>query len=91
MQDVVRKCLQKNPKDRPNAKQLLEHKFFRQAKDAHYVKQHLLQGLPPLPERVAEIRAGKAATRAKVSVGDRWVGEERGSESHCWGSPRRSR
>jgi serine/threonine-protein kinase OSR1/STK39 len=67
MQDVVRKCLQKTPKNRPSAKQLLEHKFFRQARDASYVKQHLLQGLPPLPERVAQIRAGKAATRARVS------------------------
>lgn len=43
------------------------HRFFKRAKDASYVKKHLLEGLPPLPQRVMEIRAGKAATSAKES------------------------
>jgi len=31
-------------------------RFFRQAKDADYLKRTLLAGLPPLPQRCMEIR-----------------------------------
>ncbi|WIA42603.1 hypothetical protein OEZ86_008578 [Tetradesmus obliquus] len=65
MREVVARCLNKDPKKRPTAKELLEHKFFKQAKDAEFLKRTLLADLPPLPQRCNEIRAGKAATMAR--------------------------
>lgn len=62
MRDVVTRCLQKDPRSRPTAAQLLEHKFFKQAKDEEYLARYLMAGLPSLGDRVQEIRAGKAAT-----------------------------
>lgn len=64
MRDLVTRCLQKDPKMRPTATQLLEHKFFKQARDDEYLARNLMAGLPPLGERVQDIRQGKAATNA---------------------------
>lgn len=52
MRDIVAKCLMKSPSERPTAAQLLEHKFFKTAHDAHYLHRHVLEGLPPVPQRV---------------------------------------
>lgn len=52
MRDMVAKCLVKSPSERPTASQLLEHKFFKTAHDAHYLQRHVLDGLPPVPQRV---------------------------------------
>lgn len=60
MRDIVAKCLVKDPNQRPSASQLLEHKFFKTAHDAHYLQQHILKGLPPVPMRVEEMRKGQA-------------------------------
>lgn len=60
MRDIVTKCLVKNPKERPTAAQLLEHKFFKTAHDAHYLQRHVLEGLPPVPERVEMMRQAHA-------------------------------
>ena len=49
--DFVRTCLINPPSKRPSAKQLLEHKFFKQAKDYPYYTKELVQSLPPLTER----------------------------------------
>ncbi|KAL6765899.1 kinase-like domain-containing protein [Haematococcus lacustris] len=64
MRDVVTRCLQKDPGLRPTASQLLEHKFFKQARDEEFLARHLMAGLPPLKVRVQEIRQGRAATNA---------------------------
>lgn len=48
---MVAMCLQKDPSRRPTARALLEHRFFRHAKESAHIKKHLLEGLPPLPER----------------------------------------
>lgn len=61
MRDIVAKCLVKDPTKRPTAAQLLEHKFFKTAHDSSYLVKHLLAGLPPLPERVRQMRQGTAA------------------------------
>eukprot|EP00955_Chlamydomonas_euryale_P029788 313903-Chlamydomonas_euryale.AAC.1 len=66
MRNVVQRCLQKDPRLRPTAAQLLEHKFFKQAKDEEYLRRHLMAGLPPLADRVDQIRRGTGgATRAQ--------------------------
>lgn len=39
--DLVAKSLIKEPKDRPTAKELLAHKFFRQARDVKYISEHI--------------------------------------------------
>lgn len=67
MRDVVSRCLQKDPSRRPTATALLEHKFFKQGRDEEYLARYLLAGLPPLPDRVQQIRSGtgKAATSAE--------------------------
>ena len=57
MRDIVAKCLVKDPTQRPTAAQLLEHKFFKTAHDAHYLQRHVLEGLPPVPVRVEMMRA----------------------------------
>ena len=53
MREVVQLCLQKDPKQRPTAAKLLEHRLF---KNAHHEKdflvKHLLKSLPSLVERV---------------------------------------
>ncbi|GIL99125.1 hypothetical protein Vretimale_4388 [Volvox reticuliferus] len=62
LKDLVTRCLQKEKDKRPSAAQLLEHKFFKIAKDAKYLKDNLVGGLPPLSDRVNRIRTGMAAT-----------------------------
>eukprot|EP00475_Leptophrys_vorax_P026065 TRINITY_DN3652_c0_g1_i1.p1 TRINITY_DN3652_c0_g1~~TRINITY_DN3652_c0_g1_i1.p1 ORF type:complete len:422 (-),score=113.53 TRINITY_DN3652_c0_g1_i1:47-1276(-) len=44
--DLVTKCLKKEPTKRPTAEKLLEHKFFKLAKDKQYVIDHLLNLVP---------------------------------------------
>ena len=56
MRDIVAKCLVKNPKERPTAAQLLEHKFFKTAHDAHYLQRHIVDGLPTVAERLEQMR-----------------------------------
>jgi serine/threonine-protein kinase OSR1/STK39 len=38
---MIEQCLQKNPADRPSAKQLLKHDFFKKARDRSYIAKHL--------------------------------------------------
>merc|ERR1712137_1371011 len=50
-QNFVESCLQKDPAKRSTASKLLEHRFFKQAKQPEYVQQVLLKNIPPLWER----------------------------------------
>jgi len=53
MREVVQLCLQKDPKRRPTAAKLLEHRLFKNAHhDKGFIVKHLLKGLPSLVERV---------------------------------------
>lgn len=56
---LVAACLQKDPSKRPTARALLDHRFFRQAKDSLYIRQMLLEGLPPLEERFRRLPEGR--------------------------------
>jgi len=53
---MIAMCLVKDQTKRPTAEKLLKHSFFRQAKSPEYVVRNLLQGLPPLWERVKAIQ-----------------------------------
>ncbi|PNW84936.1 hypothetical protein CHLRE_03g164800v5 [Chlamydomonas reinhardtii] len=62
LKDLVACCLQKESDKRPTAAQLLEHKFFKIARDSKYLKEFLVGNLPALADRVNRIRNGMAAT-----------------------------
>ena len=71
MRDVVARCLQKDPALRPSAEELLKHRFFRQARDDEFLRRELLDGLPPLTERVRRIRCGGAGAATRAADNDR--------------------
>eukprot|EP00899_Mesostigma_viride_P015543 jgi/Mesvir1/23990/Mv10747-RA.2 len=64
--EVVGMCLQKNPAKRPSAEKLLKHSFFKGAKSPEYLKKHLLEGLPPLGERVKQQQAKDPSKREEA-------------------------
>jgi hypothetical protein len=43
---MVEKCLRKEPGKRPNVKKLLEHKFFKAAKDRQYIVDKIVKKMP---------------------------------------------
>lgn len=49
-------CLVKDPAKRPSAEKLLRHSFFKQARSGDYIARHVLQGLPPLGDRVKKLK-----------------------------------
>jgi hypothetical protein len=49
-------CLVKDPAKRPSAEKLLRHSFFKQARSFDYIARHILEGLPPLGERVKDLK-----------------------------------
>jgi serine/threonine-protein kinase OSR1/STK39 len=64
---MIGECLKKDPNERPTAKQLLKHDFFKKAKDKSYIAKHL--ALP------AEARNMKVKTRLPVpsiATSGRW-------------------
>ncbi|KAG1678629.1 hypothetical protein FOA52_012636 [Chlamydomonas sp. UWO 241] len=71
MREVVAKCLQKDPRLRPTAAQLLEHKFFKQAKDEEYLARTIMAGMPSLGERVQQIRQGLGSAATATVDNDR--------------------
>lgn len=64
---MIGECLKKDPSERPTAKQLLKHEFFKKAKDKSYISKHL--ALP------ADARNMKVKTRLPVpsiAISGRW-------------------
>jgi serine/threonine-protein kinase OSR1/STK39 len=53
---MIAMCLVKDPAKRPTAEKLLRHSFFKQARSFDYISRHVLEGLPPLGERVKTLK-----------------------------------
>jgi len=74
LRDFVSVCLQKDPKRRPSAAKLLEHRFLKEAKKPDFLVKHLLENIPPLGERTARLnereRARQAERAAAVAAGN---------------------
>lgn len=74
LRDFVAICLQKDPKRRPSAAKLLEHRFIKEAKKPDFLVKHLLEGIPNLGERTANLnereRARAAERAAAVAAGN---------------------
>lgn len=54
--EMIAMCLVKDPAKRPTAEKLLRHSFFKQARSLDYISRHILEGLPPLGERVKNLK-----------------------------------
>ncbi|KAH9307305.1 hypothetical protein KI387_035216 [Taxus chinensis] len=61
---MIAMCLVKDQTKRPTAEKLLKHSFFKQAKSPEYVVRNLLQGLPPLWDRVKALQLKDSAQLA---------------------------
>ncbi|XP_002993318.2 serine/threonine-protein kinase BLUS1 isoform X1 [Selaginella moellendorffii] len=63
--EMIAMCLVKDPTKRPTAEKLLKHSFFKSAKSSDYIVRHVLDGLPPLWERVRDVKLKDAARLAE--------------------------
>ncbi|MBW0551158.1 hypothetical protein O181_090873 [Austropuccinia psidii MF-1] len=48
---LIDRCLQKSPPLRPPSRELIQHRFFRQARPKNYLVSTILRDLPPLEQR----------------------------------------
>lgn len=72
---MIEQCLQKNPVDRPTAKQLLKHDFFKKAKDRSYIAKHLAlkwQDRKKMEEKTVNRRKPAAIRAVRVSDSGEW-------------------
>jgi len=72
---MIEQCLQKNPADRPTAKQLLKHDFFKKAKDRSYIAKHLalkFQDRKKMEEKTVNRRKPPAVRAVRVSDSGEW-------------------
>jgi len=74
---MLKQCLKKNPSDRPSAKKLISHSFFKNALDCAYLKDHLISktlerrkgsGEPKKLYRDDKARLSSADERRKASI-----------------------
>lgn len=75
---MVSKCLKKDPTKRPSAKKLLEHKFFRLARDAQYVVDTVVKQMPTIEytspiEEFAKTRANTSPAADPATMPGSWV------------------
>ena len=74
LRDFVSVCLQKDPKRRPSAAKLLEHRFLKEAKKPDFSVKQLLESIPPLGERTAKLnereKSRQAERAAAVAAGN---------------------
>eukprot|EP00250_Pteridium_aquilinum_P006308 c16252_g1_i2 orf=665-2827(-) len=66
--EMIAMCLVKDPTKRPSAEKLLKHSFFKQARPADFVARTILAPLPPLWERVNDLKIKDAARLAQKKM-----------------------
>lgn len=66
--EMIAMCLVKDPTKRPSAEKLLKHSFFKHARPADYVARTILGPLPPLWERVNDLKVKDAARLAQKKM-----------------------
>ncbi|KAJ7520198.1 hypothetical protein O6H91_20G071800 [Diphasiastrum complanatum] len=66
--ELIAMCLVKDPAKRPTAEKLLKHSFFKGAKSSDYVARCILDGLPPLWERVKALKLADDARLAQKKI-----------------------
>lgn len=54
--EMVAMCLVKDPTKRPSAAKLIKHHFFKHARSSDYIERMVLDGLPPLGERLKNLK-----------------------------------
>ncbi|CAF0986299.1 unnamed protein product [Adineta steineri] len=72
---MIEQCLQKNPADRPTAKQLLKHDFFKKAKDRSYIAKHLalkFQDRKKMEEKTINRRKPTSVRAVRLSDSGEW-------------------
>jgi len=72
---MIEQCLQKNPADRPTAKQLLKHDFFKKAKDRSYIAKHLalkFQDRKKMEEKTVNRRKPASIRAVRLSDSGEW-------------------
>jgi serine/threonine protein kinase len=72
---MIEQCLQKNPVDRPTAKQLLKHDFFKKAKDRSYIAKHLalkFQDRKKMEEKIVNRRKPQSVRAVRLSDSGEW-------------------
>ncbi|CAF3337468.1 unnamed protein product [Rotaria socialis] len=72
---LIEQCLQKNPADRPTAKQLLKHDFFKKAKDRSYIAKYLalkFQDRKKMEEKTVNRRKPTSVRAVRVSDSGEW-------------------
>jgi serine/threonine-protein kinase OSR1/STK39 len=65
---MIAMCLVKDPSKRPSAEKLLRHSFFKHAHSFDYIARHVLEGLPPLGERVKNLKITDANRLAQKKM-----------------------
>ncbi|KAI5079835.1 hypothetical protein GOP47_0005314 [Adiantum capillus-veneris] len=66
--EMIAMCLVKDPTKRPSAEKLLKHSFFKHTRPAEYVARTILGPLPPLWERVNDLKVKDAARLAQKKM-----------------------
>ena len=82
---MIEQCLQKTPTDRPTAKQLLKHDFFKKAKDRSYIAKYLalkFQDRKKMEEKTVSRRKPAAVRAVRLSDGGEWKFSS-GSDDEC--------
>ncbi|CAF0995898.1 unnamed protein product [Didymodactylos carnosus] len=72
---MIEQCLQKNPHERPTAKQLLKHDFFKKAKDRSYIAKYLalrIQDRKKMEEKIVSRRKPASIRNIRMSDSGEW-------------------
>jgi serine/threonine-protein kinase OSR1/STK39 len=66
--EMIAMCLVKEPSKRPTAEKLLRHSFFKHARTPEYIFRHILEGLPPLGDRLRNLQNAEGARLAQQNL-----------------------